>query len=68
MTRLEQQSETSGLREALEEIADVQNPETFPGAHLTDKGRAQLAFAVINNVRKTAADALAAHPEESVGK
>lgn len=37
-------------------VAGLANPERMSGSHLTDKNRAQLAFAMIDNVTRRAAD------------
>lgn len=39
-------------------IAESPDPETMPGAHLTSKGRAALAFATLYNFREKARDLL----------
>lgn len=47
---------------ALRRVAATPNPEQSFGAHLTDEGRAQLAFATIDNVKSIARAALSSAP------
>lgn len=44
------------------DIANSPDPETMPGAHLTDQGRATLAFVALGNFRQKAKDLLANRP------
>jgi hypothetical protein len=46
------------LSEALDLIARPTSPERLSGAHLTGRGRAQLAFAMIDNFQAKARQAL----------
>jgi hypothetical protein len=44
---------------ALEKMADSPNIEIMPGSHLTNEGRAQLAYAALTNFRSVARAILA---------
>jgi len=54
--------DTTKMTRLLKLIAESADPETMPGAHLTAKGRAALAFASLANFRKQAKDILADEP------
>lgn len=51
------------LEKLLLKLSELNNPETLSGRHLNDERRAQLAFAMIDNVKALAAEALLAKSE-----